>query len=52
MYLQETLTWSMTANTAVAEPMAEANASSSGKAFPREKLPMITLKNTYTTAPL
>ena len=32
---------------AVADPSAAANVCSSGRAFPREKLPIITEKNTF-----
>lgn len=41
----------MTSKTTVADPRAVANVSSSGKALPREKLPIITAKNTVTTSP-
>ena len=37
----------MTANTAVADPRADANVSTSGSEFPREKLPTITENITW-----
>ena len=44
-------TLSMTSNTTVAEPRAVAKVSSSGKALPREKLPMITANKAVTISP-
>ena len=45
------ITLSIIAKSTDAEPRAVANVSSSGRTFPREKLPMITEKNTVTTSP-
>ena len=51
LMIYDNLTLSMTSNTTVALPRAVAKVSSSGRALPREKLPMITANNAVTMSP-